>query len=95
MDPAQVEGLALILAVGQIAAAIAVLNGLFTAFGQGKVAAQALEGISRQPEARGTLTSTMFVGMAIAETSAIYGLLIAIVLLFANPLVGIFISTVM
>ena len=87
---AQVTSLAFILAIGQIAAALAVLNGMFTAVGQGNVASNAIQAIARQPEARGTITSTMFIGLAMSETSGIYGLLISIILLFANPLVAIY-----
>jgi F-type H+-transporting ATPase subunit c len=78
--------------MGQIAAAIAVLNGITTAIGQARVAAVAIESIARQPEARGSITSTMFVGLAMAETSGIYGLVISILLLFANPLVNMWVA---
>jgi len=88
----QVTSLAFIMAMGQIAAAIALLNGIFTTIGQGNVAAKAIESIARQPEARGNITSTMFIGLAMAETSGIYGLLIAIILLFANPLVAMYLA---
>ena len=80
------EALALVAAAAQIAAAIALLNGAITAFGQGKVVVAAIESIARQPEARGTITSTMFIGLAMTETTAIYGLLVAIILLFVNPI---------
>ena len=88
------ESLALVMAAGQIAAALALLNGVLTTLGQGNVAATAIQSIARQPEARGNITSTMFIGLAMAETSGIYGLLIAIILIFANPFVTQFISTV-
>jgi len=86
------EYLALVIATAQIAAAVALLNGIFTAFGQARVASQAIESIARQPEARGAITSTMFIGLAMSETSGIYGFLFAFLLLFANPLVDRFIS---
>ncbi|MCL2399471.1 MAG: ATP synthase F0 subunit C [Defluviitaleaceae bacterium] len=88
----QVSSLAFVLSVGQIAAAIALLNGILTCLGQGNVAAKAIESIARQPEARSTVTSTMFIGLAMSETAGIYGLLISIILLFANPLVAIYTS---
>ena len=94
MESYVVEGLARVIAAGQIAAGIAVLTGLATAIGQGNVASKAIESIARQPEARGNITSTMFIGLAMAETGGIYGLLIAIILLFANPLVSTFMSAV-
>ena len=88
----QVTSLAFILALGQIGAGLAVLAAAFTAIGQGNIGAKAVESIARQPEARGNITSTMFIGLAMAETGGIYGLLIAIILLFANPLVGIYLA---
>lgn len=86
------ETLGTVIAVAHIAAAIALLNGVLTTFGQAKIAAQAIESIGRQPEAADSIRSAMFVGLAMAETSGIYGLLIAIIMLFANPLVDILIK---
>lgn len=80
--------LATVISVVHIAAAIALLNGIFTTFGQSRIVAQAIESIARQPEAADDIRSSMFVGLAMAETSGIYGLLIAIIMLFANPLVN-------
>ena len=88
------DPLALIVSVAHIAAVIALSNGVLTVFGQSKIAAAAIESIARQPEASGTVTTTMFIGLAIGETSGIYGLLIAIILLFANPLVGRFLDVI-
>ena len=78
--------LAFVLGIAYIAAAIALLNGILTTIGQGKIATAAIEGIARQPEARGAITSTMFITLAVAETSGIYGLLISFLILFLNPL---------
>lgn len=86
------ETLGYVVGIAHIAAVIALLNGVFTTFGQAKIAAQAIESIGRQPEAADSIRSTMFVGLAMAETSGIYGLLIAIIMLFANPLVDIVIN---
>jgi F-type H+-transporting ATPase subunit c len=47
-----------------------------------------MEAISRQPEAAATLSRTLFVGLAMIETMAIYCLVIALLLLYANPFVG-------
>ena len=82
-----VTPLAFVVGMAHLAAAIALLNGVLTTIGQGRVAAAAIEGIARQPEAAGRLTTTMFIGCGIAETSGVYGLLIAIIILFANPLI--------
>ena len=51
--------------------------------GEGNAVGKALEGMARQPEAVGTLRSTMIMGCAIAETTGIYSLLIAFLILFA------------
>ncbi len=52
------------------------------AIGEGIAAAHALDGMARQPEMQGALLRTMVLGQAITETTGIYSLLIAIVLLF-------------
>ena len=49
--------------------------------------AAALDAIARQPEMANTLSRTLFVGLAMIETMAIYALVIALLLLFANPFV--------
>lgn len=56
------------------------------ALGEGKALAQALESIARQPDASNNITKTLFVGLAMVESTAIYCLVIALILLFANPL---------
>ena len=52
------------------------------AIGEGNAVGKALEGMARQPEAAGTLRSTMIMGCAIAETTGIYSLIIAFLILF-------------
>ena len=98
MDPVLnetvIESLASIIKIGQLAAAFAVLNGIVVGLGQGLIAAKAVESVARQPEASGKINSTMLIGAALSETSAIYGLLISIILLFANPLVSRFVALV-
>jgi F-type H+-transporting ATPase subunit c len=64
------------VAVGSIAPAL----------GESKALAQAMDAIARQPDAANSISRTLFVGMAIVESTAIYALVIALVLLFANPL---------
>lgn len=58
------------------------------AYGEGRAVAAAMDSIARQPEAAGTLARTLFVGLAMIETTAIYCLVIALLLLFANPFIG-------
>jgi F-type H+-transporting ATPase subunit c len=76
---------AFVLGFQALAAGIAVLSGIGTGIGQGYAAGKAAEAVGRQPEARGSVLSTMLVGAAVAETSAIYGFVVALILLFGNP----------
>ena len=50
--------------------------------GEGNAVAHALDGMARQPESAGTLRSTMIMGCAIAETTGIYSLVVALLILF-------------
>lgn len=61
-----------------VGAGIAVFTGFGSGIGEGMVAAKACEAIGRQPEASGKITVTMVLGQAIAETTGLYGLVIAI-----------------
>ncbi len=63
-----------------IGAAIAVFTGVGAGIGIGIATGKAVEGIARQPEAEGKIRTTLMMGLAFAETTAIYGLLIAILL---------------
>ena len=58
------------------------------ALGEGRALSQALDAIARQPDAVDSITRTLFVGLAMVESTAIYCLVVALVLLFANPLLG-------
>ncbi|MDE6182109.1 MAG: ATP synthase F0 subunit C [Eubacteriales bacterium] len=78
---------AIVLGCSAIGAGTAMIAGIGAGIGQGYAAGKAAEAVGRQPEARGTIMSTMLVGAAVAETTGIYGLVIAFLLLFANPLV--------
>jgi F-type H+-transporting ATPase subunit c len=55
--------------------------------GEGRAVASALDAIARQPDMAGILQRNMFVGLAMIESTAIYALVIALILLFGNPLV--------
>ena len=71
-----------------IGAAVAVSVGsIGPALAEGRSVAAAMEAIARQPEASGTISRTLFVGLAMIETMAIYCLVVALLLLFANPFV--------
>nr|WP_330372505.1 ATP synthase F0 subunit C [Clostridioides mangenotii] len=81
MDMAQ----AIMVAGSAIGAGLAVMTGIGAGIGQGFAAGKAAEAVGNQPEAKGDIMSTLLLGDAIAESSAIYGLVIAIILVFANP----------
>lgn len=82
------EGGALILACSAIGAGIAMISGFGTGIGQGFAAGKGAEAVGRQPGASSEITRTMLMGSAVAETTGIYGLFIAIMLVFANPLIS-------
>ena len=69
-----------------VAGAGIVLGTAIPALVEGRAAVKALEGIARQPEAAGSLRTTLLISMALLESTAIYVLLIILILLFANPL---------
>ncbi|OQX14670.1 MAG: ATP synthase F0 subunit C [Desulfobulbaceae bacterium A2] len=59
--------------------------GLGAGIGMGHGLNGACAGVARNPEAKGAITTTMILGMALVESIAIYGLVIAFILLYANP----------
>ena len=65
-----------------IACAIAVFTGFSQGIGEGMVASKAVEAIGRNPDATPQIKSNMIMGIALSETTGIYGLLISILLLF-------------
>ncbi len=75
-----------------IAVASIVVAGLTIAFGslgpalaEGKAVATALSALAQQPDASATITRTLFVGLAMIESLAIYCFVVSMILLFANP----------
>jgi F-type H+-transporting ATPase subunit c len=79
---------AFVLGMSAIGAGIVMLAALGIGIGQGLATAKAVESIARQPEAKGDITTTMFIGLAMTETSTIFAFIVAIILTFVNPLVG-------
>ncbi len=55
------------------------------ALGESRALAQALSAIAQQPDEANTITRTLFVGLAMVESTAIYCLVISMILIFANP----------
>ena len=73
-------------AIYALAAAIAIaLSTLGPGIGQGYAAGQGAAAVGRNPGARGTVMGTMILGQAVAETTGLYSLIVAILLIFVNP----------
>ena len=65
-----------------IAAALATMTGIFSTVGQGYTAAKAVEAVGKNPDAETQIRAMLILGAGIAETAAIYGMLIALLLIF-------------
>lgn len=70
-----VLGAGLTMAVGAVGAAI----------GESRIAVAAMDALARQPDESGSITRTLFVSLAMVESTAIFCLVISLILLFANP----------
>ena len=75
----------IILGCCAVGAGLAMIAGIGPGIGEGNAVAKACEAIGRQPECKGDVTSTMITGCVIAETTGLYGLVIAILLIFVAP----------
>ncbi len=86
----------LILGACALGAGLAMIAGIGPGIGEGNAVAKACEAIGRQPESKGSVTTTMLMGCAIAETTGLYALVIAIILIFVAPqmLVDILVNTI-
>jgi F-type H+-transporting ATPase subunit c len=79
----------LICAASVVGAGLAIgLGAIGPGIGQGTAAGQAVEGIARQPEAEGKIRGTLLLSLAFMEALTIYGLVVALALMFANPFVS-------
>jgi F-type H+-transporting ATPase subunit c len=77
----------LFITASTVAAALAVALGVFfPALAMGRAISQALEALARQPEAEKAITRTLFIGLAMIESLAIYVLVVVLIILFRNPL---------
>ncbi|MCF2642619.1 MAG: ATP synthase F0 subunit C [Lachnospiraceae bacterium] len=82
-----ISGTDLILACSAIGSGLAVIAGIGPGIGQGIAAGYAASAVGRNPGAKGDIMSTMLLGQAVAETTGLYGLLVAMLLMFVKPLV--------
>jgi F-type H+-transporting ATPase subunit c len=73
--------------ISTVSAAIVVAIGMiFPAIAMGRAISQALDSLARQPEAEKSIMRTLFIGLAMIESLAIYVLVIVLIILFRNPL---------
>jgi len=81
---------ALVLMGCAIGAGLSMIAGIGPGIGEGYAVGKACEAIGRQPECKGSVTTTMLMGCAIAETTGLYGLIVGMLLIFVAP--GMFIK---
>ena len=79
---------AIVMGSSAVGAGLAMIAGIAPGIGEGYAVGKACEAIGRQPECKGTVQSTMLLGCAVAETTGIYGFIVALLLMFANPFIG-------
>ncbi len=81
MDSISLIGMMSVLSAGLTIA----IGAVGPALGEGRAVAQALAAIAQQPDEAGTITRTLFVGLAMIESTAIYCFVVSMILIFANP----------
>lgn len=81
MDTISLIGIASVITAGLTIA----IGAIGPALGEGRAVAQALTAIAQQPDEAGTISRTLFVGLAMIESTAIYCFVVSMILLFANP----------
>lgn len=85
--------LALVAMISIISAGLCMTIGsIAPALGEGRALSQALAAIAQQPDETNAITRTVFVGMAMVESTAIYCLVVSMILIFANPFWNYFIA---
>jgi F-type H+-transporting ATPase subunit c len=81
MDNISIIGMISIVTAGLTIA----IGSIGPALGEARAVSQALSAIAQQPDEAGTITRTLFVGLAMIESTAIYCFVVAMILIFANP----------
>ncbi len=80
------DAITLIGAFSVLAAGLCIsIGGVGSAIGEGNVAASALRAIAQQPDETSTITRTLFIAMAMIESTAIYSFVITVLILYFNP----------
>ena len=80
-----ISGQDFIYGMSAVGAGLAVIAGIGPGVGQGYAAGQAAAAVGRNPGAKSDITSTMLLGQAVAETTGLYGFVVAIILMFVKP----------
>ncbi|MBD3173769.1 MAG: F0F1 ATP synthase subunit C [Armatimonadia bacterium] len=88
MDGAELIGMCSVIMAGLTMA----IGSVGPALAEGRAVANALTAIAQQPDESNTITRTLFVGLAMIESTAIYCFVVAMILIFANPFWDHFIS---
>jgi F-type H+-transporting ATPase subunit c len=81
MDSITLIGMASIVTAGLTIA----IGAIGPALGEGRAVVQALASMAQQPDEKNSITRTLFVGLAMIESTAIYAFVVSMILLFANP----------
>ncbi len=81
MDSVTLIGIASVVTAGLTIA----IGSIGPALGEGRAVASALTSMAQQPDEKNTITRTLFVGLAMIESTAIYCFVVSMILLFANP----------
>lgn len=84
MDSTSIIGMVSIIMAGLTIA----IGSIGPALGEGRAVAQALASIAQQPDEANTISRTLFVGLAMIESTAIYCFVVSMILIFANPFWG-------
>src|SRR5690554_901906 len=82
------QGTAIVIAGSAIGAGFSMIAGIGPGIGQGYAAGQGTQTVGKRPKLQGSIVKVMLLGQAVAQTTGIYALVIALILLFANPLIG-------
>ncbi|WP_334305350.1 ATP synthase F0 subunit C [Petrocella sp. FN5] len=78
------EGTAVVLAASAIGAGLAMIAGIGPGIGQGYAAGKGSEAVGKRPKLQSQIIRAMLLGQAVAQTTGIYALIIALILLFVN-----------
>ncbi|KKN12631.1 hypothetical protein LCGC14_1014570 [marine sediment metagenome] len=89
------DSMTIIAVASIITAGITICIGVIgPSLGEGRAVAVALQSLAQQPDASATITRTLFVGLAMIESTAIYCFVVAMILIFANPFWNYFLDRV-